>query len=61
MKAIGSSALGGLADLRRLLLRFGVGAVFAVHGWQKYDGGVANFATMLTDLNVPGAPKRWHG
>lgn len=53
MKAIGSSALGRAADLGPLLLRVGVGLVFAVHGWQKFDGGVANFATTLTDLGVP--------
>ncbi len=53
MKAIGTSSAGRLADLGPLLLRVGVGVVFAVHGWQKYNGGVANFATMLSDLGVP--------
>ncbi len=53
MKAVGASALGHLADLGPLCIRLGVGAVFAVHGWQKFDGGVENFATFLDSLNVP--------
>ena len=44
MKALGNSALGRAADLGPLLIRLGVGTVFAVHGWQKFDGGVSNFA-----------------
>ncbi len=54
MKALGSSALGHLADLGPLCIRVGVGAVFAVHGWQKYNEiGVENFAGFLESLNVP--------
>lgn len=53
MKALGSSALGGLADLGPLLLRVGVGAVFAAHGWQKFQDGPENFATTLDGLGVP--------
>lgn len=53
MKAIGSSALGKVADLGPLLMRLGIGSVFAVHGWQKLSDGVANFAPTLTDLGVP--------
>lgn len=54
MKAVGASALGHLADLGPLCLRVGVGAAFAVHGWQKYDQiGVSNFAGFLESLNVP--------
>ncbi len=54
MKAVGASALGHLADLGPLCIRVGVGAVFAVHGWQKFDQiGVANFATFLDSLGVP--------
>lgn len=53
MKAIGSSALGKVADLGPFLLRIGVGLVFAVHGWQKFDGGVSNFAPVLAGLDVP--------
>jgi putative oxidoreductase len=40
-------------DLGLLLMRVGVGVVFAWHGWLKFDGGVANFATFLDSLNVP--------
>lgn len=54
MKAVGASALGHLADLGPLCIRVGVGAVFAVHGWQKFDTiGVSNFAGFLESLNVP--------
>ena len=54
MKAVGASALGHLADLGPLCMRVGVGAVFAVHGWQKFDQiGVSNFAGFLESLNVP--------
>jgi putative oxidoreductase len=53
MKALGSSSLGRAADLGPLFLRVGVGSVFAVHGWQKFDGGVANFADFLASLSVP--------
>lgn len=53
MKAIGTSVLGRSADLGPLLLRIGVGLVFAAHGWQKFDGGVSNFAPTLADLDVP--------
>jgi putative oxidoreductase len=54
MRAVGASALGHLADLGPLCMRVGVGAVFAVHGWQKYDDiGVANFANFLDSLGVP--------
>jgi putative oxidoreductase len=53
MKAVGASALGHLADLGPLCIRVGVGAVFAVHGWQKFDNGPENFALFLDSLNVP--------
>jgi len=54
MKAVGASALGHLADLGPLCMRVGVGAVFAVHGWQKFnDIGVSNFAGFLDSLGVP--------
>lgn len=52
MQALGSS-LGRAADIGPLLMRIGVGAVFAVHGWQKFDQGVGNFAGFLDSLNVP--------
>jgi putative oxidoreductase len=53
MKALGNSTLGRAADLGSLSIRLGVGAVFAVHGWQKLDGGISNFATFLDSLGVP--------
>ncbi|MDQ4007157.1 MAG: DoxX family protein [Actinomycetota bacterium] len=53
MKAVGSSAFGRAADLGPLFLRVGVGSVFAWHGWQKFDGGVSNFAGFLDSLGVP--------
>jgi putative oxidoreductase len=40
-------------DLGPLLMRIGVGVVFAWHGWLKLDGGVGNFAGFLGSLNVP--------
>ena len=52
MKPLGAS-IGRAADLGPLLIRLGVGAVFAVHGWQTYDGGVSNFAGFLESLDVP--------
>lgn len=53
MKSLGSTAVGRAADLGPLLIRVGVGAVFAVHGWQKFDAGVSNFAGFLDSLGVP--------
>ena len=40
MKPLGAS-IGRAADLGPLLIRLGVGAVFAVHGWQTFDDGVS--------------------
>lgn len=53
MRPLGSSPLGRAADLGPLCLRVGVGVVMAWHGWQKFDGGVSNFAGFLESLNVP--------
>ncbi|MPZ96833.1 MAG: DoxX family membrane protein [Propionibacteriales bacterium] len=53
MRAVGSTPLGKTADLGPLLLRVGVGLVFAAHGWQKFDNGVENFEPMLSGLDVP--------
>ncbi len=53
MKAIGSSFFGGLADVGPLLMRFGIGAVFAVHGWNKFNDGPDKFAGVLKGLDVP--------
>ena len=52
MKPLGAS-IGGAADLGPLLIRLGVGAVFAVHGWQTFDDGVSGFAGFLESLDVP--------
>jgi putative oxidoreductase len=52
MKPLGAS-IGRAADLGPLLIRLGVGTVFAVHGWQKLDAGVSNFAAFLESLGVP--------
>jgi len=52
MRPLGAS-VGRAADLGPLLIRLGVGAVFAVHGWQKLNDGVSNFAGFLESLNVP--------
>lgn len=35
-----------------MILRLGLGLVFAVHGWQKLANGPAGFAGMLTGLGV---------
>ncbi len=35
-----------------MILRPGLGLVFAVHGWQKLTNGPAGFAGMLTGLGV---------
>ncbi|MCA1695268.1 MAG: DoxX family protein [Actinobacteria bacterium] len=53
MKALGFSPLGRAADLGPLFIRLGIGLVFIWHGWQKFDGGVSNFARYLASLNVP--------
>jgi len=52
MKSL-SSPSGRVADVGPLLMRVGIGAAFAYHGWLKFDGGVANFAGFLDSLNVP--------
>ena len=52
MKSV-SPSFGRMADLGPLLMRVGLGAAFAYHGWLKFDGGVDNFAGFLDSLNVP--------
>jgi putative oxidoreductase len=52
MRPMGAS-VGRAADLGPLLIRLGVGTVFAVHGWQKFNDGVSNFAGFLDSLGVP--------
>lgn len=53
MQFLESSTKRRAGDLGSLFLRVGVGVVFAWHGWQKFDGGVENFAKYLGSLNVP--------
>lgn len=52
MRSIGAP-FNRLHYLGPLFLRLGVGSVFAVHGWQKFDGGVSNFAKFLAGMDVP--------
>ena len=52
MKSL-SSSMGRVADLGPLLMRVGLGAAFAYHGWLKIDCGVAIFAVFLESLGVP--------
>jgi putative oxidoreductase len=53
MRSLDSTALGRASDAGPLLMRIGLGTVFAWHGWVKFDGGVSNFAGFLDSLNVP--------
>jgi putative oxidoreductase len=53
MKSRMSSPSVRAEDLGPLLMRIGVGVVFAWHGWLKFDGGVGNVAGFLVSLNVP--------
>lgn len=54
MSTITLSRSGRVADIAPLVLRVGVGLVFALHGWQKFSSGPVNFgATTLEPLGVP--------
>ena len=53
MRSLSTTTLGRFTDVGPLLLRLGVGSVFAVHGWQKLDAGPDQFAGMLDGLGVP--------
>ena len=53
MKSLSFSPSGRITDIGPLLMRVGIGAAFAYHGWLKFDGGVQNFAGFLDSLNVP--------
>jgi putative oxidoreductase len=44
-----------LQDLAPLLLRVVVGAIFLVHGWQKYQGGLPGVEAFLGGLGFPAA------
>lgn len=39
--------------LALLALRLGVGVTMAWHGWQKFNGGVSNFAAFVDSVNLP--------
>ncbi|HYE23433.1 MAG TPA: DoxX family protein [Candidatus Paceibacterota bacterium] len=41
------------ADLAPLLLRVVVGAIFLVHGWEKFVGGVPGIEAFLAGMNFP--------
>lgn len=53
MKSLKASPMVRAEDLGLLFMRVGIGTVLAWHGWQKFDGGVSNFAGFLGSLNVP--------
>lgn len=54
MRILSLPFLNRLADLAPLALRLGLGIVFVLHGWQKFDSGPATgFGGMLTGLEVP--------
>lgn len=54
MKNILACACGEkMRDLAPLLLRVVTGLIFAMHGWQKLQGGVPGVSGMLTSLGFP--------
>jgi putative oxidoreductase len=53
MRALSLPPLHPMSRLAGLVLRLGVGIIFIAHGWPKLQGGPANFAGFLTQLNVP--------
>jgi putative oxidoreductase len=50
---LGLSPFSRLAAAAPLVLRLVFGFMIAAHGWQKLQGGPANFANTLTQLGVP--------
>ena len=44
-----------MQDLAPLLLRVVTGAIFLVHGWQKYQGGLPGVEMFLGELGFPAA------
>ena len=42
-----------MRDLAPLVLRIAVGSVFAMHGWQKLQGGIPATANFLSMLQFP--------
>jgi putative oxidoreductase len=53
MSRLGSDRMAPAVDPAAFLLRVAVGAVFAYHGYQKLDGGVANFAAFVESESIP--------
>ena len=41
------------SDIALLFLRVSTGLVFFMHGWQKWEGGVAGVTAFLTSLQFP--------
>jgi len=50
---LGLSPVSRLAGAAPLVLRLVFGFMIAAHGWQKLQGGPAQFAGFLTKLGVP--------
>jgi putative oxidoreductase len=48
-----AARLDPATPLALLALRLGVGTTMAWHGWQKFDGGVANFAAFVESVGLP--------
>ena len=48
-----AARLDPVSPLALLVLRIGVGTTMAWHGWQKFDGGVANFAGFVESVGLP--------
>jgi putative oxidoreductase len=48
-----ATRLDPATPLALLALRLGVGTTMAWHGWQKFDGGVANFAGFVESVGLP--------
>src|SRR5215211_3131659 len=53
MGALSGEPVRGAAGYAPLVVRVLVGLVMAAHGWQKLQGGPANFGQALAGLGVP--------
>lgn len=53
MRSLALSPLNQLAGLAPLVVRVVVGLIMALHGFQKLQGGPANFGGFLAQLGVP--------
>jgi uncharacterized membrane protein YphA (DoxX/SURF4 family) len=52
MGALSGESVRGAAGYAPLVVRVLVGVVMAAHGWQKLQGGPANFGQALAGLGV---------